>query len=121
MTDGTNQNLSTQVTWASSSTGTATIANTGIAAALAAGQTTISASYTFTAAQTGQNTTISSNTVLTVRTPVGLVLSAPNTTLQAGQNTIVTIISPDPAPAGNAHPPVHPRKPEAWPALPGSR
>lgn len=100
MTDGSNQNLTTQVTWTSSDTTTASIANTGIATALAAGQTTITASYTFTAVQTGQSVTISNSTLLTVQAPGALTLSAPVTALQPGLGTTVTINSPDPAPSG---------------------
>ncbi len=43
-TDGTNQNLTTTVTWSSSSTSTATISNVGLASAVNTGSTTITAS-----------------------------------------------------------------------------
>ena len=81
MTDGTNQNLTAQVTWASSDTTTANIVNipdapnNGAATAQATGQTTITAGTTFTAAQSGQSTTLNATTVLTVKAPVGLVLA----------------------------------------------
>jgi RHS repeat-associated protein len=106
MTDGTNQNFTGEVTWASSDSTTASIVNlpnapnNGVATTIANGPTTISASYTFTAAQSGQSTTVTANTVLTVKAPVGLALSAANNALQPGQSTPVTITSPDPAPAG---------------------
>jgi len=100
MTDGTTQDFSTRVSWTSSATAIATIASTGVATPLAAGQTTIKASFTFNAAQTGQPVSITQETVLTVKQPVGLVLTAPTTTPIEGQSTTVTVTSSDPAPAG---------------------
>jgi RHS repeat-associated protein len=100
MTDGTTQDFTTRVTWTSSAASIATIASTGVARVLAAGQTTIGASFTFTAAQTGQPVTIAPTTVLTARHPVALMLTAPTTSLIIGNSTIVTVTSTDPAPAG---------------------
>lgn len=100
MTDGTSQDFTTRVTWTSSDTAVATIASTGVASALAAGQTTIAASFSFVAAQTGQPVTITAATTLTVKQQVALALSAPVLTLQVGQSTTVTVASSDPAPGG---------------------
>lgn len=100
MSDGTTQDFTTRVTWTSSNTVIATIASTGVASALAAGQTTITASFSYTAAQTGQPVTISATTTFTVKQQVALVLSAPVLTLQVTQSTTVTVSSTDPAPAG---------------------
>jgi len=100
MTDGTTQDFTTRVTWTSSNEAVATIASSGVASALAEGQTTITASFTFSAVQTGQPVTVTRQSVLTVKQPVGLVLSAPAQTLQIGQSTTVTVNSVDPAPEG---------------------
>lgn len=100
MTDGTTQDFTNRVSWTSSNETVATIGSTGVANALAEGQTTITASFTFTAVQTGQPTTVTRQSVLTVKQPVGLTLSAPVQTLQIGQNTTVTVNSVDPAPEG---------------------
>jgi RHS repeat-associated protein len=100
MTDGTSQDFTTRVTWTSSNTAVATIASTGVASALAQGQTTITASFGYTAAESGQPVTIRAATTLTVKQQVALVLSAPTLTLQVGQSTIVTVTSSDPAPGG---------------------
>ncbi len=100
MTDGTSQDFTTQVPWTSSNTSIATIASTGVASALASGQTTITASFIYKAAQTGQVVTITAATTLTVKQPVALMLTAPTTTLLSGASTTVTVASSDPAPAG---------------------
>ncbi len=100
MTDGTSQDFTARVTWTSSNTNVATINATGLANALAAGSSTMGASFSFVASATGQNLTISTSTVLTVKQPVGLVLTAPTTTLIVGNSTTVTVTSSDPAPAG---------------------
>lgn len=100
MTDGTTQDFTTRVTWTSSDNVIATIASTGVASALAEGQTTITASFSFTAVQTGQPVTVTRTSVLTVKQPVGLVLSAPVQALQIGQSTTVTVTSIDLAPEG---------------------
>ncbi len=98
MTDGTMQDFTTRVTWTSSDMVIATIASAGVASALAEDQTTITASFSFTAVATGQPVTISRTSVLTVKKPVGLVLSAPVLALQIGQSTTVTVTTSDPAP-----------------------
>lgn len=100
MSDGTTQDFTTRVTWTSSNPGIASIASTGVANALSAGQTTITASFSYTAAQTGQPVTVTAATTLTVKQQVALVLSAPTLTLQVAQSTTVTVTSSDPAPAG---------------------
>jgi len=100
MTDGTGQDFTARVTWTSSNTNVATINATGLANALAAGSSTIGASFSFVASATGQNLTISTSTVLTVKQPVALVLTAPTTTLIVGNSTTATVTSSDPAPAG---------------------
>jgi len=98
MTDGTSEDFTTRLTWSSSNTSVATIASTGVASALSQGHTTVTASFTFTAAQSGQPVTISSSTVLTVKTPTALVLAAPMTSLRIGQSVTVTVSTSD-APA----------------------
>jgi RHS repeat-associated protein len=98
MTDGTTQDFTTRVTWTSSNAVVATIASTGVASALSEGETTITATWTFTAAQTGQPVTITQTSVLTVKRPVALALSAPILLLNSGQAATVTITSADPAP-----------------------
>jgi RHS repeat-associated protein len=100
MTDGTTQDFTTRVTWTSSAAAVATVASTGVATPLAAGSTTVKASFTFTAVQTGQPVTITEETVLTVKLPVPLALTAPTTTPIEGQDTTVTVSSADPAPFG---------------------
>jgi RHS repeat-associated protein len=100
MTDGTSEDFTSRATWTSSSPAVATINATGVASALAAGQTTIRASFSFTAVQTGQPVTINSSTTLAVRQAVALVLTATTTNLQVAQSAIVTVSSSDPAPAG---------------------
>jgi RHS repeat-associated protein len=100
MTDGTTQDFTARAAWSSSDATIATIGATGLASALAAGTTTIGASYTFVAVATGQSVTVSTSTALTVRQPVPLILTAPTTTLLSGASTTVTISSSDPAPAG---------------------
>jgi hypothetical protein len=67
---------------------------------LLAGQTTVAASFTFIAAQTGLPVTITKSTVLTVKQPVQLVLTATSTNLIVGQSSTVTVKTSDPAPAG---------------------
>jgi len=100
MTDGTSQDFTTRVTWTSFSTAVATINAAGLASALAAGTSTIGASFSFVASATGQNVTVSASTTLTVKQLVALVLTSPTTTLTVGDSTSVTVTSSDPAPAG---------------------
>jgi len=100
MTDGTTEDFTSRVTWSSSDTGVATISAAGVANPLAAGQTTIKAEYAFTAVQTNQPVTVRQSTVLTVKTPTPLLLSAPSTTLQVSQSAIVTVTTNDPPPFG---------------------
>ncbi len=102
MTDGTTRDFTTSVLWSSRSDNVvvASINGSGLASALAAGTATIEASFGFVASATGQNVTISTSTVLTVKQPVALVLTSPTTTLVVGNSTTVTVTSSDPAPAG---------------------
>jgi RHS repeat-associated protein len=67
MTDGTSEDFTSRVTWSSSVPAVATINAAGVASALGAGETTIRAAYTFTAAQTGQPVTIEQSTPLSVQ------------------------------------------------------
>ena len=101
MTDGTQQDFTARVAWSSSNPAVSGIgASTGVATPAAAGQTTITASYSFAGVQTGDTITIAQSTVLTVKQPVALQLSAPVTTLIVGTSTTVTVTSADPAPPG---------------------
>ena len=100
MTDGTTQDFTSRVTWSSSEPSIAQIDAAGVASAIAGGTATITAAYTFAAAATGQSVTISQSTPLTAKIPVNLVLTAPTTTLVAGETVTVTVTSVDPAPFG---------------------
>src|SRR6266705_2263120 len=100
MTDGTSQDFTARVTWTSSNTAAATINAAGLANALAAGTSTIGASFSFTSVIDGSSRTISTNTVLTVKQQVALILTAPTTTLIVGNSPTVAVSSSDPAPAG---------------------
>jgi len=102
MTDGTSQDFTARVTWSSSNTSVATVNAAGLASALAAGTSTLGASFSFVTVIDGSTQTVSTNTVLTVKQQVALVLSAPTTTLIVGASTAVTITSSDPAPAGGS-------------------
>lgn len=71
--DGSSTDLTTLVTWGSSSTGVATISVTGLATALTAGTTNISASFAGVSASTGL--TVTAPTIVSIAvTPVGLTL-----------------------------------------------
>ena len=100
MTDGSSQDFTTRVTWTSSNTAVATINAAGLAGALAAGTTTLAASFSFATVIDGSTQTVSTNTVLTVKPLVALALSAPTTALTTGDSTTVTVTSTDPAPTG---------------------
>ena len=100
MTDGTTEDFTPRVNWTSSNADVATIGATGIATLHAVGQTTIGASFTFTAVQTAQPVTISTSTVLTSKMPTPLTLSAPVTTLQVTQSVTVTVSTTEPPPFG---------------------
>src|SRR5262249_1776422 len=60
--DSSTQNLTSQVTWASSNTAAATIDSTGLATAVAAGSTTISATLGAVSGSTGLSITVNSST-----------------------------------------------------------
>lgn len=100
MSDGSSEDFTSRVTWSSANTDIASIAATGVATPLAAGQTVIKATYTFTAAQTGQPVTVSQETTLTVKIPTALVLSTTNTAPVIGQTITMTITTSDPPPFG---------------------
>jgi PKD repeat protein len=100
MTDGTSQDFTNLVSWTSSYDAVATIDATGIASALAAGTTTIAASFSFVTAIDGTSRTLSTSTTLVVKEPVALALTATATALLIGNSTTVTVTSSDPAPAG---------------------
>jgi len=72
-TDGSSADLTTLVTWASSSSGVATISVSGLATAVTAGTTNISASFAGVSASTGL--TVTAPTIVSIAvTPVGLTL-----------------------------------------------
>jgi hypothetical protein len=85
--DGSTANITSQVTWASSNTGVATIAAGGLATGVAAGSTTISATQ---AGITG-NTVLTVQAVLTITTtsplPAGTVGASYTATLAASNGT----------------------------------
>jgi trimeric autotransporter adhesin len=71
--DGSSADLTTLVTWASSSSGVATISASGLATAVTAGTTNISASFAGVSASTGL--TVTAPTIVSIAvTPVGLTL-----------------------------------------------
>ncbi len=100
MTDGSTEDFTSLVTWSSSVPSVASIESDGVATALSAGETTISASYTFTPIATGQPITLSASTLLRVQQRETLLLNAPNTELTVGQTVRVTVTSSTAAPAG---------------------
>lgn len=99
MTDGTAQDFTTFVTWNSSSSTVGAVSSTGIASAQNPGQTSISAGFSFTAAETGTPVTVTASTILTVKPLAALTLSAPTATLTVGETVTVTLATSDPAPS----------------------
>jgi hypothetical protein len=83
--DQTTQDMTTQVTWSSSNTGVATINSSGLATALAAGTTTITASTSAPNSYSGSGGT-SGSTVLTVTaaTLSSITVTPPNPMLPVG-------------------------------------
>jgi hypothetical protein len=84
--DNSTQNITSQVTWASSNTGVATIAASGLATGVAVGSTTISA----TQGGTTGSTSLTVQAVLTITTtslPSGTVGAAYTATLAASNGT----------------------------------
>ncbi len=86
-TDGTIQDLTTQVTWTSSNESVATITGGGLLTALTAGTTTITASFT----NSSGPPPITAGTEATVQIPPALTLSAPSATVQVGGMLLVTV------------------------------
>jgi len=100
LTDGRTNDLTRILGWVSSDTSIASIGFfNGFTFPLRAGTTTISMSFTYTTALDGSLKTVTGTSLLTVKTPVTLALTAPTTTLVEGIATTVTIFSNDPAPA----------------------
>ena len=87
MTDGTTQDLTTQVTWTSSDESIATIASTGVASTHAVGSATITATFT---ASYG---TFTASTTLAVLTPPALSLTPASASLKVGQTVAFTVSS----------------------------
>ena len=100
LTDGTSEDFTTRVAWTSSNTSVATIAASGVASALNAGQTTIQASFTFTAAQTGQPATITATSLLTVSQSLTIISVTP-AAAAVGQTIALAGTGFDPSPIGN--------------------
>lgn len=100
MTDGTSEDFTSRVTWSSSNPAVATISAAGLASALAAGQTTIRASFTFTAAQSGLPVTVEQSTLLTVQ--INLAIHAV-TPASGAVGDLITLSGAgfDPVPANN--------------------
>ncbi len=90
LTDGTQQNLTTdsRLVWASTNQTVATIASDGVVTAQAVGASTIRATFT---PATGTPTIV--ETSLTVLTPPALTLTATPTTVAVGQALSVTVTS----------------------------
>ena len=100
MTDGSMEDFTFLVEWSSSVPAVASMESDGTSTALSPGETTISASYSFTPVGTGQPTTLTASTLLTVMPRETLTLTAPTTELTAGQSVRVTVTSSAAAPAG---------------------
>jgi YD repeat-containing protein len=91
MTDGTTQDFTTRVTWASSNQNVASIDTTEFATALAIGVATISASFTTSSGP------VSANTTVTVLTPPPLTLTPATATVRVTDVVSLTINSASPA------------------------
>src|SRR5262249_51663839 len=85
--DGSTQNLTSQVTWASSNTAAATINSTGLATAVTAGTSTISATLGAVSGSTGLTVTAGSLTITPTALPAGTVGVAYTATLTATGGT----------------------------------
>ncbi len=89
-TDGTTQDVTTQVSWTSSDETVATIGPDGLALAKAAGTTAITAT----------SGSVSASTSLTVLTPLPLALSAEAAIIEVGRTMNLSVIVSVPAEAG---------------------
>ena len=85
--DGSTQNLTGQATWASSNTATATISPAGLATAVAAGTTTISATLGAVSGSTGLTVTPGPLTITTTALPAATAGVAYSATLAATGGT----------------------------------
>ncbi len=85
--DSSTQNLTSQVTWASSNTTAATISSTGLATAVAAGSATISATLGSVSGSTGLTATPGPLTITTAALPAATVGAAYTATLAATGGT----------------------------------
>src|SRR5262249_10843973 len=85
--NGSTQNLTSQVTWASSNTAAATISSTGVATAAAAGSTTISATLGSVSGSTGLTVRSGPLTITTTALPGARVGVAYSATLTATGGT----------------------------------
>ena len=85
--DGSTQNLTGQVTWASSNTATATISPAGLATAVAGGTTTISATLGAVSGSTGLTVTAGPLTITTTALPAATAGVAYTATLTATGGT----------------------------------
>ncbi|MGH3755678.1 MAG: beta strand repeat-containing protein, partial [Pseudonocardiaceae bacterium] len=94
LTDGTMQNVTTQVTWTSSDETKTTINSGGVATALAVGTTTITASKTTSMGP------VTASTTLTVLTPPQMQLIPSSASLKVGENLSLTLDAGAPAGTG---------------------
>jgi uncharacterized protein YjdB len=85
--DGSTQNLTSQVTWGSSNTAAATISSTGLATAVASGTTTISATLGSVSGSTGLSVTAGPLTITTTALPAATTGVAYSATLTATGGT----------------------------------
>src|SRR5262249_59145559 len=85
--DGSTQNITSQVTWASSNTTAATINASGLATGVAAGSTTISATLGAVSGSTGLSAAAGSLTITTASLPTGSVNLAYTAILAASGGT----------------------------------
>jgi RHS repeat-associated protein len=95
-TDGSTQNLTTTVTWTSSTETVATITGSGVATSLVPGTTTITASYT----NPSGPPPITASTTLTVLIPPPLEMVPAAAELKVGETLALTIQSVAPANTG---------------------
>ena len=86
--DGSTQNLSSQVTWTSSNTGVATINASGLATGVAGGTTTISATLSGVSGNTALTVQSVSLSITTISLPAGVLNTAYSTSLAASGGTL---------------------------------
>lgn len=100
MTDGASEDFTSRVTWSSSNPAVANINAAGLATALAAGETTIRAAFTYNPVQAGQPVTVEQSTLLTVQVDLAIQAVSPASG-EVGSIVTLTGSGFDPVPANN--------------------